>query len=129
MIDNINNGESGLSVRNKLNQLISEVNALATTLGVTTGATLSNNTIFFDTNEQQNAYSVDISKAGPFSSISDYGFVVVPPPSSAVTINTTVTLNYISGTTVTYPDPLIIGENGSVVVPNGVTLIITSGTT
>ena len=129
-IDNINNKESGLSVRNKLNQLINEVNALASTLGITTGATFSNNTIFFDTNEQQNAYSVDISGAGPFSNISDYGFVVTPPsPTSATTINTNITLNYPSGTTVTYPDPLIIGDNGSVVIPDGVTLIITSGTT
>lgn len=130
-IGNINNKESGASVRNKLNQLINEVNALASQInfGGTTGATLENNIISFDTTLQQDAYSVDISGAGPFAGISDYGFKVVSPISSATTINTNITLSYPSGTTVTYPDPLIIGDDGSIVVPNGVTLIITSGTT
>jgi hypothetical protein len=129
-IGNINNKESGLSVRNKLNQLINEVNALAFTIGITTGGTLTNNVINFDTTVQQDAYSVDISGAGPFSNISDYGFTVVTPSATtATTINTNITLSYPSGTTVTYPDPLIIGDDGSIVVPDGVTLIITSGTT
>ena len=129
-IGNINNKESGLSVRNKLNQLINEVNALAFTIGITTGGTLTNNVINFDTTVQQDAYSVDISGAGPFASISDYGFTVISPSATtATTINTNITLNYPSGTTVTYPDPLIIGDNGFVVIPDGVTLIITSGTT
>lgn len=131
-INNINNKESGVSVRNKLNQLINEVNTLASQInfGGTTGATLENNIISFDTTLQQDAYSVDISGAGPFASISDYGFVVTPPsPTSATTINTNITLNYPSGTTVNYEGPLIIGDNGSVVIPDGVTLIITSGTT
>ena len=81
-INNINNNESGVSVRNKLNQLINEVNVLASQIGVgnsTTGATLENNIIYFDTTQQQDAYSVDISGAGPFAGISDYGFVVTPP--------------------------------------------------
>ena len=131
-INNINNKESGVSVRNKLNQLIDEVNSLTpgSSLGITTGATFSsNNTIFFDTNEQQNAYSVDISSGGPFRSYADYGFVATLPPSSATTINTEITLNYPSGTTVTYAGPLIIGDEGTIIVPDGVTLIITSGTT
>ena len=132
-INNINNKESGVSVRNKLNQLINEVNALASQInfGSTTGATLENNIIYFDTTQQQDAYSVDISGAGPFAGISDYGFVVTPPtPSSGTSaINTTVTLNYPSGTTVTYAGPLVIGDEGTIIVPDGVTLIITSGTT
>lgn len=131
-IGNINNKESGASVRNKLNQLINEVNTLASQInfGGTTGATLENNIISFDTTLQQDAYSVDISGAGPFASISDYGFTVISPSATtATTINTNITLSYPSGTTVTYPDPLIIGDNGSVVIPDGVTLIITSGTT
>lgn len=132
-INNINNKESGVSVRNKLNQLINEVNALASQInfGSTTGATLENNIIYFDTTQQQDAYSVDISGAGPFASISDYGFVVTTPtPSSGTSaINTTVTLNYPSGTTVTYAGPLVIGDEGTIIVPDGVTLIITSGTT
>lgn len=130
-IGNINNKESAVSVRNKLNQLINEVNTLASQInfGGTTGATLENNTISFDTTLQQDAYSVDISGAGPFSSVSDYGFTVVTPTSSATTINTNITLSYPSGTTVTYPSPLIIGDDGGIVVPDGVTLIITSGTT
>ena len=131
-IGNINNKESAGSVRNKLNQLITEVNALSSQInfGGTTGATLEENFIYFDTTLQDNAYSVDISGAGPFASISDYGFTVISPSATtATTINTNITLNYLSGTTVTYPDPLIIGEDGGIVIPNGVTLIITSGTT
>ncbi len=131
-IGNINNNESGVSVRSKLNQLINEVNTLASQInyGGTTGATLENNIISFDTTLQQDAYNVDISGAGPFSSISDFGFTVVTPSATtATTISTNITLSYPSGTTLTYPDPLIIGDNGSIVVPDGVTLIITSGTT
>jgi len=131
-ISNINNKESGASVRNKLNQLISEVNSLASQInfGGTTGATLESNIISFDTTLQQDAYNVDISGAGPFSNISDFGFTVVTPSATtATTINTNITLSYPSGTTVTYPSPLIIGEDGGIVVPDGVTLIITSGTT
>ena len=98
--------------------------------GGTTGATLEENFIYFDTTLQDNAYSVDISGAGPFASISDYGFTVISPSATtATTINTNITLNYPSGTTVTYPSPLIIGADGGIVVPDGVTLIITSGTT
>ena len=131
-IGNINNKESGASVRNKLNQLINEVNALASQInsGGTTGATLEDNIIYFDTTTTSKAYNVDISGAGPFSNISDFGFTVVSPSATtATTINTNITLSYPSGTTVTYPDPLIIGVDGGIVVPNGVTLIITSGTT
>ncbi len=124
-IDNINNKESGLSVRNKLNQIINEVN-----YGITTGATLENNVIYFDTTTTNKAYNVNVSGVGPTSNISDFGFtVVLPTITTATTINTNITLSYPSGTTLTYPDPLIIGDNGSIVVPDGVTLIITSGTT
>ncbi len=129
-IGNINNRESGLSVRNKLNEIINEINALTSTLGITTGATFNDNIIYFDTNKQNNAYNVNISGLGPSSNITDYGFTVITPSATtATTINTNITLSYPSGTTVTYPDPLIIGDNGSVSVPNEITLIITSGTT
>ena len=59
-ISNINNRESGVSVRNKLNQLINEVNTLASQInfGGTTGATLENNIISFDTTLQQDAYNI-----------------------------------------------------------------------
>lgn len=95
----------------------------------TTGVTLDNNVLIFDRTDGVSAYTVNISSAGPFPSLADYGFVPTLPPSSALTINTNITLNYPSGTTVNYEGPLIIGDNGSVVIPDGVTLIITSGTT
>jgi hypothetical protein len=55
-INGINNGESGSSVRNKLNQTINIVN-----LGVTTSAELDGTTLKFNKNNQNNAYNVDLS--------------------------------------------------------------------
>jgi hypothetical protein len=55
-IKGINNGESGSSVRNKLNQTINIVN-----LGVTTSAELDGTTLKFNKNNQNNAYNVDLT--------------------------------------------------------------------
>lgn len=55
-IANINNGETGLSARDKINQSIDIVN-----LGVVTGATLNVSTLEFNTNNTTDAFHVDLS--------------------------------------------------------------------
>jgi hypothetical protein len=153
MINNINNGESGLSARNKINQIIDTVN-----LGITTGATLVGDVIYFNTNNQQNAYSVDLSSLSPtvtgittsavlsgntlyfntneqqnaysadlggLRSYSDLGFTIIT--TSATTLNQSVVLP--EGVVVTYNSPLIVGPGVTVTVPESTTLIIVTGST
>lgn len=123
-INNITNGESGLSVRNKLNKAISVVN-----LGVTTGATIENGIIQFNTNTEINSYDVNLISGGlsGIRSFGELGFEIELPPSSATTISQDVYLP--QNVTVRYTSPLIIGSGYTVTVPNNTNLIIITGNT
>lgn len=80
----------------------------------TTDARLVGNTIFFDTNQTIDAYSVDLT---PIKSISDFGFVI-----KQQTINQNITLP--ENAVVEYPSPLVMGNGYVLDVPANTTLII-----